>query len=88
MLALSTAPRPSCAQVIKRKTSGGSALDAEVSAADIAAAIARQLRVEVVPELLDLGGESLGVVGEYRVPLKLVLPGGDRAMVDVSVAST
>ena len=51
-------------------------------------AVARQLRIRLVPEMVDLGGETLKVVGEYRLPLKLVLPSGDRAALDVSVAST
>ena len=48
----------------------------------------RQLRIQLVPELVDLGGESLKVVGEYRLPLKMVLPSGERATLDITVAST
>ncbi|GAB4817006.1 hypothetical protein N2152v2_004052 [Parachlorella kessleri] len=75
---------------LKRKTQLGSqTLDTEVTAKDIAEAVARQLRIEMVPELLELeASDALRVVGEYRVPLKLVLPGGERAMLDVSVLST
>ena len=51
-------------------------------------AVAKQLRIRVVPEMVDLGSETLTVVGEYRLPLKLVLPNGDRAALDVTVAST
>jgi hypothetical protein len=51
-------------------------------------AVARQLRIRVVPELVDLGGEMLGVVGEFRLPLKLQLASGERATLDVSIAST
>ncbi len=55
----------------------------------LAEAVARQLRIEMVPELLELeASDALRVVGEYRVPLKLVLPSGERAMLDVSVLST
>jgi len=54
-----------------------------------AEAVARQLRIEMVPELLELeASDALRVVGEYRLPLKLVLPSGERAMLDVSVLST
>lgn len=51
-------------------------------------AVGRQLRIRMVPEMVDLGGETLKVVGEYRLPLKLVLPSGDRAALDVTIAST
>ena len=50
--------------------------------------MAKQLRIRLAPEMVDLGGETLRVVGEYRLPLKLVLPGGERAALDVNVAST
>lgn len=66
----------------------GQALEAPLGAQDIAEAVARQLRIRVVPEMVDLGGEQLRVVGEYRLPIKLVLKGGDRAQLDVTVAST
>lgn len=51
-------------------------------------AVAKQLRIRLVPELVDLGGEKLSVVGEYRLPLKMVLPSGDRVTLDLTVAST
>lgn len=51
-------------------------------------AVAKQLRIRLVPEMVDLGGETLSVVGEYRLPLKMVLPSGDRVALDVTVAST
>ena len=53
-----------------------------------AEAVARQLRIRLEPEMVDMGGESLRAVGEYRLPLKLVLPSGDRATLDVTLAST
>lgn len=51
-------------------------------------AVAKQLRIRLVPDLVDLGGEKLSVVGEYRLPLKMVLPSGDRVTLDLTVAST
>lgn len=51
-------------------------------------AVAKQLRIRLVPEMVDLGGETLKVAGEYRLPLKLVLPNGERAQLDVTVSST
>lgn len=48
----------------------------------------KQLRIRLVPEMVDLGGEVLRTVGEYRLPLKLALPSGDRVQLDVTVAST
>lgn len=55
------------------------------AAADL---VAKQLRIRLVPEMVDLGGETLKVAGEYRLPLKLVLPNGERAQLDVTVSST
>lgn len=51
-------------------------------------AVAKQLRIRLVPEMVDLGGETLKTIGEYRLPLKLVLPTGNRVQLDVTVAST
>ena len=42
----------------------------------------------MVPELVDIGGDLLSMVGEYRVPLKLELQGGERAMLDLAVTTT
>ena len=53
-----------------------------------AEAVARQLRIRLEPGMVDMGGESLRAVGEYRLPLKLVLPSGDRATLDITLAST
>lgn len=50
------------AVTIKRKTGDAQALDVPVSKADIAEAVARQLRVAMDPELLDIGADKL--VGE------------------------
>jgi ribosomal protein L9 len=76
------------AQLVLRRRAKDGALERPVGAADVVAAVARQLGVDIAPELVDLGGEELGKVGEYRLPLKLVLPGGVRAAVDVTVQST
>ncbi|KAL4425745.1 hypothetical protein ABPG75_009761 [Micractinium tetrahymenae] len=73
---------------IKRRTTDGQALEHVLSAQDIADAVAKQLRIRLVPEMVDLGGETLKVAGEYRLPLKLVLPSGERAQLDVTVSST
>lgn len=50
--------------------------------------MAKQLRIRLAPEMVDLQGERLRVVGEYRLPLKLVLPGGERAALNLAVSST
>lgn len=80
---LSTSPL-----MVKRKTTDGQSLERPLAAADLAEVVARQLRVQLVPEHIDLGGETLGVVGEYLIPLKLLLPNGERVVLDVNVAST
>jgi hypothetical protein len=50
--------------------------------------VLRQLQVEMVAALVDMGGDVLRTVGEYRLPLKLMLPGGKRAMLDVNIVAT
>lgn len=75
-------------QQIRRKAKESGHLDQAVSADDIADAVLRQLQVEMVPALVDMGGDVLRTVGEYRLPLKLMLPGGQRAMLDVNVVAT
>ena len=59
-----------------------------MSAQDVADAVARQLQIEIVPSMVDMGGEVLGATGEYQLPLKLVLPGGERAQLELNVLST
>ncbi|KAL4445852.1 hypothetical protein ABPG77_009051 [Micractinium sp. CCAP 211/92] len=73
---------------LKRRTMDGQALEQALTAQDISDAVAKQLRIRLVPEMVDLGGETLKVAGEYRLPLKLVLPSGERAQLDVTVSST
>jgi ribosomal protein L9 len=75
-------------QNFKRRTKDNAELQEPVNAQDVADAVGRQLRIHMVPELVDLEGESLREVGEYRLPLKLVLASGDRATLDVSISST
>lgn len=73
---------------MRRKVTEDGKLDKAVVAEDIADAVARQLQIEIVSELIDMGGEQLKSVGEYEVPLKLMLPGGERAKLDVNIVST
>ncbi|KAL4519462.1 hypothetical protein Ndes2526A_g01931 [Nannochloris sp. 'desiccata'] len=73
---------------MRRKVTEDGKLDKAVVAEDIADAVARQLQIEIVSELIDMGGEQLKSVGEYEVPLKLMLPGGERAKLDANIVST
>lgn len=73
---------------MRRKVSENGKLDKAVTAEDIADAVARQLQIEIVSELVDMGGEQLKAIGEYELPLKLLLPGGERAKLDVNIVST
>ena len=63
-------------------------LDKPVTAQDVADAVARQMQIEIVSDLVDMGGEELLGVGEYELPLKLQLANGQRAVIDVNVVST
>jgi ribosomal protein L9 len=74
--------------VLRRKATEDGALDKSVTSDDIAEAIGKQMQIEIVPDLLDLGGEPLAAIGEYQLPLKLLLPGGERGMVDVTIVAT
>jgi ribosomal protein L9 len=73
---------------MRRKVTEDGKLDKAVTAEDIADAVARQLQIEIVAELVDMGGEQLKATGEYELPLKLTLPGGERAKLDVNIVST
>jgi ribosomal protein L9 len=73
---------------MRRKVTEGGKLDKAVTGEDIADAIARQLQIEIVSELVDMGGEQLKTVGEYELPLKLIMPGGERAKLDVNIVAT
>lgn len=75
-------------QQIRRKTEDGSKLEQPVTADDVAAAVAKQLQIAIVPALVDMGKEVLSAVGEYRMPLKMVLANGEKATIDVTVLST
>ena len=56
-----------------------------IGAAAIAAAVAKQLQIEIVEELLDMDGETITVPGEYLIPLKLILGDGSRASLSLRV---
>ena len=73
---------------MRRKASDKGELEKPIAAADVADAVARQMQIEIVPDLVDLGAEVLRATGDYELPLKLMLPGGERAKLDVSVVST
>ena len=75
-------------QTMRRKVIENGKLDKPVTPEDIADAVARQLQIEIVPALVDMGGEQLKTVGEYELPLKLILSGGERAKLDVNIVST
>lgn len=75
-------------QTLKRRTKDGQELEQPLHAHDIADAVAKQMRIRLVPEMVDLEGESLGVAGEYQLPLKLELASGARAALSCSVVST
>ena len=73
---------------MRRKVNDKGTLDKPVGAADVAEAVARQMQIEIVPELVDMGNEELKGIGEYELPLKLILEGGEKATLDVSIVST
>lgn len=75
-------------QTIRRKAGESGKLDKPIAAEDVADAVARQLQIEIVPQLVGMGGEVLSTTGDYQLPLKLLLPGGERAQLDVKVVST
>jgi len=75
-------------QNIRKKVSEDGKLEKPISVDDVVDAVARQFQIEIVPQLVDMDGEVLPIVGEYQLPLKLVLPGGDRAHLNVNVIST
>ena len=75
-------------QMMRRKVNDKGQLDKPVTAQDVADAVARQMQIEIVSDLVDMGGEELLGVGEYELPLKLQLANGQRAVIDVNVVST
>lgn len=73
---------------MKRKANSEGQLEEDIKAVDIADSVARQLQIEIVPAIIDMGEEVISTVGEYQIPLKLVLPDGSRGTLDVNVFST
>lgn len=74
-------------KVFKRKADGLK-LAVPLERQDVVEAVARQLRVSLAPELLDIGSEKLGEVGEFLLPLKIVTPAGQRAQLEVHITAT
>lgn len=87
MLQVNTLPCTSSPQVFKRKAEGLK-LAVPLEREDVVEAVARQLRITLVPELLDIGNEKLSEVGEFLLPLKIVTPAGQRAQLEVHIAAT
>ena len=48
---------------MRRKVNDKGTLDKPVGAADVAEAVARQMQIEIVPELVDMGNEELKGIG-------------------------
>lgn len=74
-------------QLFKRKAEG-QALVVPIGREDIVETVSRQLRIDLAPELLDIGEEQLKETGEFYVPLKVVGPDGARARLEVKIMST
>ncbi|KDD71663.1 hypothetical protein H632_c4601p0, partial [Helicosporidium sp. ATCC 50920] len=48
---------------------------------------AKQLRIELHPDALDIGDESIDRTGQFELPLKILSPQGDKVRLSVSVVA-
>jgi large subunit ribosomal protein L9 len=72
---------------IKRKAAEDGDLAQPIDADDVVDAVAKQLRIDMVPELLRMP-EPLTATGQWTVPLEIRLANGDQAVLQVEVAKT
>lgn len=56
-----------------------------MGASDIAKAVAKQLQIEIVEQLIDMEGESLYSPGDFVIPLKMLLSDGSKATLQVHI---
>jgi large subunit ribosomal protein L9 len=63
-------------------------LEEPINALDIAEEMKKQMSIDIDFRMLGLGTRTLNVVGEYTIPLQLIMPDRTRAQLSVTVASS
>jgi large subunit ribosomal protein L9 len=63
-------------------------LEEPINALDIAEEMKKQMSIDIDFRMLGLGTRTLNVVGEYTIPLQLIMPDRSRAQLSVTVASS
>ena len=71
-------------QVVKRKFRRGEILEGQVTRGTIVDAIARQRKVQIVPEMIEMSAPILRH-GIYDIPLGIRMPDGQPVMLEVIV---
>lgn len=72
-------------QEVKRKFRRGEILEGQVTRASIVDAIAKQRRIDIAPELVELPAPLI-THGTFDVPLGVLTPAGEKAVLKVVVA--
>lgn len=70
--------------MVKRRKRKGNAIEGQVTLATIVDAIAKQKRIDIDEELVELKGPILEH-GSYSIPLGIFLPTGEKAVMTLSV---
>lgn len=71
-------------QEVKRRKKRGHIIEGQVTVGSVVDAIAKQKRIEIVAELVELEAPIIQH-GTFDVPLGITLPNGERASLKVNV---
>ena len=72
-------------QTVKRRKKGGNAIEGQVTVASIADAIAKQKRIDLAKDIIELQSPIIQH-GTFDVPLAIILASGEQAVLKLVVA--
>ena len=72
-------------QTVKRRKKGGNAIEGQVTVASIADATAKQKRIDLAKEIIELQSPIIQH-GTFEVPLAIILASGEQAVLKLVVA--
>lgn len=70
------------------RVQGDGVLESSIGPKDITVAVAKQLGIEIVEELIDMEGDVIDTTGDFLIPLKLIQGDGMRAKIQLRVVSS
>lgn len=72
----------------KSKVRDGGVLESSIGPKDLTVAVAKQLGIEIVEELVDMEGDVIDTAGDFLIPLKLIKGDGTKTHLQLRVVAS